>query len=281
MLKKIVIVTVPFLIVTILFLLAVMLFNRQGGKGALQVTSNAPAQVFLDSKFVGNTPLCLCELPQLQKVGDYNLKLVPTQKGLSDWQQKISIYQGALTVVDRTFDKSVSKASGSVITLSDIDDKNKSEIMIISFPSAAEIIMDSNNKGNTPAFLTDVTASDHEIKIIKDGYGEKDIKVKTIPGKRLQVTTYLGIRDDLTDQNATASASPTPTSTNAADQVVILDTPTGFLRVRQSPSVSSAEVEQVKPGDKFNIISEQDGWYQITLADGKSGWVSATYAKKQ
>lgn len=282
MFRKIILFLTPLLILTILFLVLVLFLNRESGKGALQVTSKPDSQVFLDGKFVGKTPLCLCDLPQLLKVGDYSIRLVPTQSGFKEWEQKITIYQGALTVVDRTFDKNVSSATGSIITLSDIGDKNKSELLVISFPSGAEVVVDSNNKGTTPILIKDITASDHEIKILKDGYSEKVVKVKTIPGKRLQVSTDLGIRTDLTDQDATASAtlSVTP-SPSAGQKVVILDTPTGFLRVRTTASVSSAQIGTVNPGDKLDLVSEQDGWFEISLPDGKSGWISSDYAKKE
>lgn len=282
MFRKIVLFLTPLLILTILFLVLVLFLNRETGKGALQVTSQPSAQVFLNDKFIGKSPLCLCELQQLLKVGDYNIKLIPTEEGMKEWTGKITIYQGALTVVDRTFDKKVSNATGSTITLSDINDKSRSELMVLSFPTGAEVVVDSDNKGTTPLLLKDVTASDHEVKILKDGYKEKVVKIKTVPGKRLQVTVDLGIRTDLTDQNASPSATLSLTPTPGGSQkVVILTTPTGFLRVRESANVSSAEVEKVNPGDKFDLISEQDGWYQITLPDGKTGWISSDYAKKE
>src|SRR3990172_7452816 len=166
MFRKIVLFLTPLLILTILFLLIVLVINREGGKGALQITSVPPSQVYIDGKFVGKTPLCLCDLPQLLKIGDYTAKLVPTQKGFKETEQKITIYQGVLTVIDRTFDKQVAASTGSIITLSPIGDKKGSEILVISFPGHAQVILDSNPKGTTPLLLKDITSSDHEIKII-------------------------------------------------------------------------------------------------------------------
>jgi hypothetical protein len=60
--------------------------------------------------------------------------------------------------------------------------------------------------------------------------------------------------------------------------VEIADTPTGFLRVRKTPG--GAEVAQVVPGDKLPFISEQDGWYEVSLEDGTIGWVSTKYSTK-
>jgi uncharacterized protein YgiM (DUF1202 family) len=75
------------------------------------------------------------------------------------------------------------------------------------------------------------------------------------------------------------SGSITPTPTEA--KIIILQTPTGFLRVRSKPSTSETEVGRVTPGQTFTIIAEQDGWFEITLADKTDGWVSSDYAEKQ
>lgn len=275
MLRKIILFLTPLLILTILFLVVILLINREGGKGALQVTSVPNSQVFLDGKKVGNTPLCLCELPQLLKVGEYNLKLVPPN-GYKEYTQKIKIHQGVLTVVDRTFDKQSSASTGSLITLSDISDKDKSELMVISFPEGAQIILDGNIKGSTPLLLKDVTPSDHEIKILKDGYKEKVVKVKTISGKVLEATINLGVRTDLIESSSSASESASLTT-----KIVIIETPTGFLRVRENDNLNSAQITTVNPGEKFDLVSEKTGWYEIKLADGKIGWISSEYATKE
>jgi len=276
MLRKLILFLTPILILTILFLVIVIIINREGGKGALQVTSVPNSQVYLDGKSIGKTPLCLCDLPQLIKVGEYDLKLVPEGAEFKEYTQKIKIYQGVLTVVDRTFDKQTSAASGSLITLSNIPDKNKSELMIISFPSGAQVVLDSNVAGSTPLLLENVSSSDHEIKIIKDGYKEKIVKVKTVPGKRLETTVSLGVRTDLAKE--TPKASP---AASLVTKIAILDTPTGFLRVRETDSLSSAQVTTVSPGEKFDLVSEKTAWYEIRLPDGKSGWISTEYAKKE
>ncbi len=277
MIRKLILFLTPLLILTILFLVIILVVNRESGKGALQVTSVPASQVFLNGKFIGKTPLCLCELTQLLKIGEYNIKLVPTEKGFKEYEQKITIYQGVLTVVDRTFDKQSSASTGSVITLSSIEDKDKSEILVISFPSGAQVILDSNPKGVTPLLLKDIPPSDHEIKIIKDGYKEKIVKIKTIAGKKLETTVNLGIRTDLTAVSTKASSS----AEIKTQKIIILDTPTGFLRVREENSVNSVEIGTVSPGDKLDLISEKEDWYEVTLPSGKIGWISAIYAKKE
>lgn len=274
LMRKIILFIAPLLILTILFLLIVLVINRDAGKGALQVTSVPESQVFLNGDYVGKTPLCFCELKDLIKVGDYNIKLVPVEAGYKNFEQKITLFKGVLTVVDRTYDKDISASTGSLITLSPITDENIAELMIVSFPSRAQVILDSNSVGETP-YLVNITDSDHEIKLLKDGYREKVIRIKGVLGKRLEVTMSLGIKLDAKEaqERASVSAKTTP-------QVTILDTPTGELNVRAENSISSALISKLSPGDRVDLVGEETGWYQVKLKDGKTGWISSTYATK-
>ena len=268
--RKFAFLLIVILVITILFLTAAYFVNNQNGKGALQVTSQPSSQVFLEGKAIGKTPLCLCDLPNLLKSGEYSIKLVRDNKDLSPFEQKITIYQEVLTVVDRNFEFQAGASSGSVITFSPIDDKT-AQLMVISSPQGSRVILDSSEVGLTPLLLKDITASDHEVKILKEGYSEKTIKIKTVVGKRLEANVILGIKKD-------ASLN---TSSSSAQIVIILDTPTGYLRVRESNAVDSRQIATVSPGDKLNLLEEKDGWFKVELEDGKIGWVSAAYATKQ
>lgn len=90
--------------------------------------------------------------------------------------------------------------------------------------------------------------------------------------------------EDLTlddEETATASAelSGTPTPSVIAEAgVKILDTPTGFLRVRAS--IGGSEIGQVTPGETYPLVEEKSGWFAITFEEGKTGWISSDYAEK-
>jgi uncharacterized protein YgiM (DUF1202 family) len=53
------------------------------------------------------------------------------------------------------------------------------------------------------------------------------------------------------------------------------------LNVRENSSVFSAKIGEVKPGESHELIEEIQGWFKIKLIDGKTGWVSSTYAVKE
>jgi uncharacterized protein YgiM (DUF1202 family) len=60
--------------------------------------------------------------------------------------------------------------------------------------------------------------------------------------------------------------------------LTVKDTPTGFLRVRSTPSTQGEELGKVNPGDSFSVMDSASGWFQIEMPDGVTGWVSGTYA---
>lgn len=252
--------------------------SNQNGNGALQVTAVPVSTVFLNGKNVGKTPLCLCEGKQLLPSGAYTIKLVPLAgNNLLAYQDSILVTKGILTVVDRTFGAG-EFSTGSIITLVALSDKNATQLSISSFPSEASVTLDGNNVGQTPLVIQSITSSDHDITVSKTGYADKTIHVHAVAGYQLKALVTLGLQD----KNATATANFQNASLTPPQKtkITILQTPTGFLRVRADPSLSASETAQVKPGDSFDYVDEQNGWYEITLSDGTNGWISTQYAEK-
>ena len=73
---------------------------------------------------------------------------------------------------------------------------------------------------------------------------------------------------------------PTPSPVNepiTQNSLTVLDNELGFLRVRSEPSTSSEELGQVNPGQVFEVVGEQDGWYKIEYTSGQFGWISGNY----
>lgn len=276
--KKIILFILPFIIATLLFIGLVFFINQKTGKGALQVTATPQSEVFLDGKSIGETPVCKCEGENLLPVGDHSLRIVPKNKSLSAYEEKIVINNGTLTVIDKTFGED---ASASNITLESINEKDTAQIMVITSPDSSDVYLDGNLEGKSPLLVKSVTQSDHELRISKEGYIEKTIRVKATKGYVLNAVIYLGVVSSSSESAIpNFDVSPTPTISKSS-KVLILDTPTGFLRVRSSSSTSTSEVGRVNPGETYEIIEEEDGWYKIKLQTGVEGWITAQYAEKQ
>lgn len=277
--RKIVFVIICFLIALLVFSLVVYLLSKRPEKGALQITSSPISKVYLNDQLLGQTPLCECEPKNMLGAGEYTIRLVPTKGNFDPFERKITITPKVLTVVDRTFSQTALSAA-SIISLSPIEDKKDAQISVISFPDSAQVFLDSNLAGQTPIILKNITESDHEIKVVKGGYKEKAVRIRTVLGYKLEAVIYLGIDQQIATQSATLISSPSAT-TFSNNTILILQTPTGFLRVRDQASLAGKEIGQVAPGETYDLISEQTGWYEIKLKNGKSGWISSQYAKKQ
>lgn len=280
--KKLLLFIIPVVLAIAVFFIVVTIFAKDiFGKGALQVTSLPASNVFLDGKYLGKTPLCKCDGQNMLAVGDYTIRLVPLDNSLSQqvFEQKITITKSVLTVVDRTFGLGPA-AQGSVISLLP-GEKGKIGLHISSFPDSASVSLDSSVIGTTPLTQSGFTESDHDILVQKPGYKDKHIRIHTVAGFLLSVVAYLAIDPQSLATNSATLRPASSAASLAAAKVVILDTPTGFLRVRSDPSLGGTEIEQVKPTEIYPLVDEKDGWYEIKLTDGKIGWVNAQYATKQ
>lgn len=246
------------------------------GYGGLMVTANILSKVYLDNKALGNTPLCKCTQKDYLQEGQYTLKIEPQDKKFVPFTTKINIQNGILTAVDRTFLPG-SYASAYILNLEKINSRN-SEIEVISIPDQALASVDNASQKLTPFLVENVTATDHNIELAKNGFAKKTIRIKTVPSYKLVVNAILGTKSE-NQIDLTQTPIPTKTASESA-YVKILDTPTGFLRVRSKPDISSEEITRVDPGSTFPYVDQQEDWIAIKLKDGRQGWVSSTFAEK-
>ena len=281
--RKLLLFLTPFLLAVVVFFATVFFLDQGNKKGALQVTSTPKSKIYINDKLVGETPLCKCEDENMLNPGQYTLRLVPGDD-LPPYEEKITIAPFVLAVIDRTFGKT-GEGSGKTITLTKLSDSKAIELLVLSFPQDVEVFLDSNSLGKTPLSNKTITASDHELRLVKDGYREKTIRIRAVTGYKLTVIASLGILPNIV-QEASSSAPPNLVNTFSsvtptAVKVIILNTPTGFLRVRQESSLASTEIGRVAPGESFVLLEEKTGWFKIQLQDEKAGWISSQYASKQ
>ncbi|MFH1832735.1 MAG: PEGA domain-containing protein [Candidatus Levyibacteriota bacterium] len=273
--KKVLFFIIPLIILAGGILFFMIYASKSTAKGALQVTSIPKSTVYLDDKVIGQTPLCKCSADEMLEEGDYTIRLVPADGVSLPFEEKITISKSIMTVVDRTFSNGTSE--GSIISLSPLQDAKMLLLSVVSFPDNAQVFLDGNSIGNTPFSTKDLTESDHELKLSKSGYSDKTIRIRTVLGYKLSVLVFLGV-------NFASLNSPTPLASPSAvisKKIIILKTPTGFLRIRQEASITSAELGRVYLNEIFELVDEKTGWFKIKLSDGSFGWISSGYAKKQ
>jgi hypothetical protein len=274
--KKIIYALLTILAAVLVFAAIMFLFIQNKGKGALQITASPNAKVYLDDKLIGVTPLCKCNAKDMILEGEHKVKLVSTAGNFDPFEQIITINANVLTVIDKAFlEKGLDSAS--IISLSQISDKD-AQISAISIPVGAKVFLDEQFKGQSPLLIKNVKEADHDLKITKNGYKDKTLRIKAVVGFKLEAFVYLGM--DPNDLATASSAQLFLTTEKLVKKIIILDTPTGFLRVRDQASLLGAEVAQVKPNETYELLDTQNGWDQIKLRDGKVGWISSQYAQE-
>lgn len=268
-----------------LLLIKFLVLEQDNIYGKIRVLSSPAASVFINNVVVGKTPY-----ENKYKAGEYLIKLIPEGEGVdaASWQGKIKVNKNALTYVNRELGSSDLASAGEIFTVSRMERKpNKpetGEVFVETEPSGAIVSLNNDEKGISPLALSDVPRGDHEISVFMPGFFRRNQKINVDTGYR--VSAVYKLATDQTQQkelskNNKEEASPSASLDKKKANVVIQDTPTGWLRVREEPSISASEAAKVNPGGKYELIEEKQGWYKIFYSEGKAGWVSSQYAKKE
>jgi len=131
--------------------------------------------------------------------------------------------------------------------------------------------------------MSDVLKGDHELSVFMPGFFRRTQKINVDGGYRVNASFKLAIDQSqkVTPTPATGQQVATGSASTSKTYIVVKDTPTGWLRVRDNPSISASESAKVNPKDKFELLDTSDGWYKISYVEGKFGWVSAEYVTKE
>lgn len=252
------------------------------GHGGLQITSNVSAEVFLNGKPQGATPVCLCDSDKTLSAGDYDVRITPKDSSLAPFSAKVTVNPNVLTALDKTFLPGA-LSSSYILTLEKTNEKDGS-VFIASIPDGALVTLDGQSEGVTPLTLKSISASEHEVEIEKLGFAKKTVRIRTVDGYKLILNTILGTATDekiIKSPTPTNAPETTLTPTSPPSKIFILSTPNGFLRVREEPALTAAEIGRVNSGESFDATDENDSWFKIKLDDGSEGWVSKSYAEKR
>lgn len=159
--------------------------NRALGSAALAV--NSPGEsltVALNGEVLGKTPYYSDSL----KAGEPSLVLT---SGESSFRSKIKLSDGALTVVNYSPGPTEDFSEGEIIWLEKSKESPGGSLLAISDPDEAEVRLDGELLGQTPLASRAAASGDHALKIIKEGYKSRSIKVQIQPGYKLNLKVRL------------------------------------------------------------------------------------------
>jgi len=64
-------------------------------------------------------------------------------------------------------------------------------------------------------------------------------------------------------------------------QVEILESPTGFVNIREGPATTEPIIKRALPGERYEYVDEEEEWYRIKVDVQTEGFVNKTYARKE
>lgn len=266
-----------------------ILSKQKGSMGGLKVTSTPTTSIFIDNRNIGRTPYEDKLAP-----GDYTIKLIPEVSAgqIVTWQGRVKISPDLQTVINRELQSSELSSTGEILTLEKTNDR-QAQVAVVTTPEGATVQLDGTSRGTAPVLMKNIEPGDHDVSFQAPGFSSRTVRVRTTGGFKLTIDVQLALEGAAPVSSASPSGTPQPTisgtsSKTPADNskepakpyVKILETPTGWLRVREDASTSATESGKVNPGEKYTILSEQSGWFKIEFEKGKQGWVSSKYGEK-
>lgn len=246
-------------------------------KAGIRITSVPAAVVFINGNQVGKTPY-----EATFGAGEVGLKLVPDagDKPLANFETRVLLSSGIQTVISRNFAETEALSSGEIVSF-ERTPGIEAALAVVSDPDSVQIAIDGTPRGFAPYKTSTLTVGQHQIGVSAPGYVEQTLTVNTRAGYKLTVVVKLAVNSAVQPTpSAAPGVSPTPTPV-AKLQVLILQTPNGFLRVRVGPSTNAEEIGRVEPGKKYLLVEKdsQTDWLKIEYLTGQTGWVSGEYAQ--
>lgn len=264
----------------------------------LEVTTSAPATVYLGERDLGKTPLKNQDIAP----GNYTLRLIPEDTSLSPYESSVTLESAASTVIVRNFGATVLDSYGYSLSLVP-DQAELATLSVVSDPDTGSLTLDGVPSGFTPLSKREVAPGSHEVVVGTPGYAEQKISVTAALGYNLIVNVKLKAEPltltlppvastaaALTTPAALPSSSPVVTPTPSAGTtplpkpyVTVSDSPdvttAGGLNVRKEPSSTADSLGRADVGEHLKYLGETTtaGWHKIEF-EGSVGYVSAKYA---
>jgi hypothetical protein len=246
------------------------ILSLRGGAGLSVTTNPENAEVFLDGKSLGNSPL--------SQVIDPGVHLLKVEKeGYVSREVEINIEEkfrlsAWASLALNPYPQTKKLSEKGKFTIFDLSSSNAT--LTGDFRSWAQAIWHFQKSGKKVPKKFDVLIDEEGKQYTLDNaYGKK--KEVTV-GYLSSSAGKLSSKAKETWDKFTKGSSKTKTSA----EVRILDTPNGFLNVRSGPGTNHSVIQKVNPGESYELVDEEADWYKILLKSAKEGWIFAQYAKK-
>ncbi len=266
-----------------------LLLDKQNDFGVMRILSVPSTNVFIDNVNVGKTPY-----DQKTKVGEHIVKLIPSQEATptAQWEGKVNVYKNSLSYVNRELGDSDNTSAGEVYTVVAMSPGAKAgdygELFVDTDPPGAIVSVDNDEKGVASLLIAPMLNGAHEVSLYLPGFVRRTQKVNVVAGRRINAIYKLAV-DKFSQEKIASLSAPRKIASDSASvatplpagtkQILVKETPTGWLRVRAEPSIAASEEARLDTGSKYTLLEERPNWYRIKYDDKNDGWVAAEYAQ--
>ncbi len=106
-------------------------------------------------------------------------------------------------------------------------------------------------------------------------FGIGFLRVSSFSGPKIRTSSRLMIKTPL------PLVSPKAVEQKANKTITIeIGKAVSYINIREKPITSSKIIGKAVTGDRFQSSLQEKDWYQISLKDGITGWISAEFVKK-
>jgi len=232
-------------------------------RSGLEITSEPIAKVYINGMDSGLTKYKNTKL----KSGETEIKLV-AETGES-WERKINLEKNVTTVISWNLKEN----SGYILSME--KSGKKASMLINSNPGNAIISLQGDIKNKTPANLENLEIDDYKVSLNFPGYKGLNLIVKTVDNYQLIIDAKLATEKISPNQVTPTVSQISPT----IERVKIKETPTGWLRVRETPDNNGSEIGRANVGEIYELLGSKGEWYHIVYK-GRQGFISTKYAEK-
>lgn len=290
--KKIIFIGVIFSIFLVFVLIKSLIVDRPANSGRIRILTSPISGVILNDTPQGNTPYEVAYGPGLHR-----LKLIPQKQegNFTPWEGQIEVFENALTYVIFELGSSDLTSSGEILTVKKMSKNNSSQLGALNVetkPVGAVVAFDSDEKGVSPISVYNIVPGTYELKISMPGFISRTQKIQIHKDRVVDAKIKLALDSDYKTidqliEEEKKEASQEALLENAKQEiaeasqieqfVTIKNTESGFLNVRELPSINSKKIDEVLPNKKFKYLKKEGDWFQILLDDSSSGWVYKDY----
>lgn len=98
------------------------------------------------------------------------------------------------------------------------------------------------------------------------------------PGARMDINPEFDINawDDFINSQAEIQPEESEIVDPAKPKLLIRDTSVGYINIRQGAGAGFPKVGEAESGLEYEILGEENGWYQINFDGENTGWISGT-----